>query len=111
MTSEPLQHHILDHLIQEGDVAKVDGPFVLAKQTEELTTNGLLIYHVAIAYIWGRRRMSVQTMHLALPESSPNLSFRLMHCDMCGNCNILRHFLLFPLLLSEPPAMQRTEFS
>jgi len=26
-----------------------------------------------------------------------------MHCDMCGNCNILRHFLLFPLLLSEPP--------
>lgn len=23
---------------------------------------------------------------------------------MCGNCKILRHFLLFPLLLSEPPA-------
>lgn len=22
---------------------------------------------------------------------------------MCGNCNIFRHFLLFPLLLSEPP--------
>lgn len=22
---------------------------------------------------------------------------------MCGNCSILRHFLLLPLLLSEPP--------
>lgn len=40
----------------------------------------------------------------AIIDYLPSLSFRWMHCDMCGNCNILRHFLLFPLLLSEPPA-------
>lgn len=28
-----------------------------------------------------------------------------MHCDMCGNCKIFRHFLLFPLLLSDPPVI------
>lgn len=26
-----------------------------------------------------------------------------MHWEMCGNCRIFLHFLLFPLLLSEPP--------
>lgn len=33
----------------------------------------------------------------------PNLSLRCIHCDMWGNCRIFFHFLLFPLLLSEPP--------
>lgn len=37
----------------------------------------------------------------------PNLSFNGMHCDMCGNCRIFRHFLLLPLLLSEPPVEVR----
>lgn len=39
----------------------------------------------------------------------PNLSLRCIHCDMCGNCSILRHFLLLPLLLSEPPEIERRE--
>lgn len=43
--------HLLDHLIQKSNVTKVNRPLVLTELTEELTTNGLLIYHVAIAYV------------------------------------------------------------
>lgn len=34
----------------------------------------------------------------------PILLISSMHCEICGNCKIFRHFLLLPLLLSEPPA-------
>lgn len=38
---------------------------------------------------------------------SPNLSFRPMHWEMCGNWSIFRHFLLLPLLLSPPPETRK----
>lgn len=38
---------------------------------------------------------------------SPNLSFRPMHWEMCGNWSIFRHFLLLPLLLSPPPEKRK----
>lgn len=38
-------------------------------------------------------------------DGLPILSLRCRHWEMCGNWRILRHFLLFPLLLSEPPIM------
>lgn len=33
----------------------------------------------------------------------PILLMSSMHCEMWGNCSIFLHFLLLPLLLSEPP--------
>lgn len=33
----------------------------------------------------------------------PILFMSSMHCEMWGNCSIFLHFLLLPLLLSEPP--------
>lgn len=39
----------------------------------------------------------------------PILSLRCMHCDMWGNCKIFRHFLLLPLLLSDPPAIAKRQ--
>lgn len=46
-------------------------------------------------------------VHFKPQYYSPNLSFRLIHWDMCGNCNIFLHFLLFPLLLSPPPVIKK----
>lgn len=42
---------LLDHLFQKANIAKVYGPLILTELSKELTTNGLLIYHVAIAYV------------------------------------------------------------
>lgn len=39
----------------------------------------------------------------------PSLSLSPIHWDICGNCSIFRHFLLFPLLLSPPPVKKETK--
>lgn len=46
---------------------------------------------------------------VVLKLDSPNLSLRPMHWEMCGNWSIFRHFLLFPLLISPPPAQKSEE--
>lgn len=37
----------------------------------------------------------------------PILLMSSMHCEICGNCSIFLHFLLLPLLLSEPPEKRK----
>lgn len=41
----------------------------------------------------------------------PILLTKSKHCDMWGNCRIFLHFLLFPLLLSDPPCKKSINYN